>query len=155
VAPMQNTEASVALAGVPRVTGPAAMPFSVIVTQRALPKQPAWGWPVQKMPFAAVTLAVPVESGERLMGITPTCEPSQQLPPPGAGGAAVATEETKTTAPSATAAAVTTTLLPIVVLIVIVESPCGRSLPAHIGPRPPPLYALTRLSMRFLTRVVS
>jgi hypothetical protein len=88
---MQNTEASVALAGVPTVTGPASTPFSVIVTQVVLPKQPAC-WPVQKMPFAAVTLRVPVSSGERLMPITPTCEPSQQLPPPGVQGQALAAQ---------------------------------------------------------------
>src|SRR5262245_11144716 len=83
VAAMQNTEASVALAGVPVVTAPAAAPFSVMVTHAGLPKQPGLIWPGQKRPVAFVALAVLVVSGERLMGITPTCEPSRQAPPPG------------------------------------------------------------------------
>src|SRR5262249_56061013 len=60
-------------------------PFSLIVRQVELPKQPAWGgpsWPVQNRPVELVALAGQVVSGERLMGITPTCTPSQQLPPP-------------------------------------------------------------------------
>src|SRR5215468_2060912 len=86
VAAMQNTEASVALAGVPVGTAPAATPFSVMVRQAGLPKQPACGWLGQNRPVAFVALAVLVVSGERLMGITPTCEPSTQAPPPGVQG---------------------------------------------------------------------
>src|SRR5262245_16696967 len=65
VAAMQNTEASVALAGVPVVTAPAATPVSVMVRQVELPKQPAWGaasWPVQNRPTELVVLAGPVVS---------------------------------------------------------------------------------------------
>src|SRR5215831_20634850 len=81
VAAMQNTEASVALAGVPVVTAPAATPVSVIVRQSVLPKQPTWvpvPWPVQNRPVAMLVLAGPVVSGERVTAIGPTCEPSQQ-----------------------------------------------------------------------------
>ena len=57
---MQNTEASVTFAGVPRVIGPAVEPFSVIVRHcpfrgPEVPKHPAvpvWPlpWPGQKCP---------------------------------------------------------------------------------------------------------
>jgi hypothetical protein len=40
VGAMQNTEASVALAGTPVMTVPAATPLSLIVRQAGLPKQP-------------------------------------------------------------------------------------------------------------------
>src|SRR5215475_6286872 len=83
---MQNTEASVAFAGTFVRTVPAAAPFSVIVTQVSLPKQPALSWPVQKTPPGSVALAVPVVSGERLTEIMPRCEPSQHWPPPGVQG---------------------------------------------------------------------
>src|SRR5262249_44920338 len=91
VAAMQNTEASVALAGVPVVTAPAATPVSLIVRHAVLPKQPnacpfVLLWPGQKFPVELVLLAVLVESGERLMGTAPTCEPSMQAPPPGVQG---------------------------------------------------------------------
>src|SRR5262249_4131139 len=91
VAPMQNTAASVALAGVPAVMAPAGAPFSVIVRQAVLPKQPNMCppellWPGRKLPPGSVLLAVPVVSGERLTWITPTCEPSRHAPPPGVQG---------------------------------------------------------------------
>jgi hypothetical protein len=85
VAGTQNTEASLAFAGTFVKTIPAGEPFSLIVRQAVLPKQPAWvppSWPVQNRPVELVALAGPVVSGETLMGITPKCEPSQQLPPP-------------------------------------------------------------------------
>src|SRR5262245_23420486 len=80
---MQNTEASVAFAGMLVLMGPAAAPFSLIVRQAGLPKQPGFvaSWPGQNWPVAFVALAVPVVSGERLTPIGPTCAPSQQLPP--------------------------------------------------------------------------
>src|SRR5262249_13457667 len=88
---MQNTAASVAVAGVPAVMAPDATPFSVMVRHAELPKQPKAGpftllWPGQKFPVAFVLLAVPVVSGERLTRITPTCEPSMHAPPPGVQG---------------------------------------------------------------------
>src|SRR5262249_51341487 len=85
---MQNTEASVPVAGVPGLTGPAGVPLSLIVRQAVLPKQPTCAavWPGQKRPPGSVLLAVPVVSGERLTAITPTCAPSQQLPPPAVQG---------------------------------------------------------------------
>jgi hypothetical protein len=86
---MQNTEASVASAGTPVKIGPAATPRSVIVRQdspNAPTKQPANLWPGQKRPPGSVALAVAVVSGERSMGITPVCTPSQQKPPPGVQG---------------------------------------------------------------------
>jgi len=43
VAAMQNTEASVPLAGTPGLTAPAAAPFSVMLTQSVWAKQPMWG----------------------------------------------------------------------------------------------------------------
>jgi len=86
VAAMQNVDASVAPAGVPTLTAPAAAPFSVIVRQAALPKQPAWVWLGQKSPPAFVDVAVPVVSGDRFTLITPTCEPSMHWPPPGVHG---------------------------------------------------------------------
>jgi hypothetical protein len=79
---MQNTEASVPLAGTPVVIGPDGAPFSVIVRHAELPKQPAPVWPVQKMPPGSVSVAVPVLRGVRFTLIGPTWEPSQQLPPP-------------------------------------------------------------------------
>ena len=82
VAGMQNTEASVALAGTFVTSVPPDEPVSLIVRQAELPKQPAWTWLVQKMPLALVALAPVVPSGERSMGITLRCKPSQQLPPP-------------------------------------------------------------------------
>src|SRR5262245_20235989 len=93
VAPMQNTAASVAVAGVPAVMAPAGAPFSVIVRQVSLPKHPnlcplTLLWPGQKFPFGSVLLAVPVVSGERLTLIGPTCEPSRHAPPPGVQGCA-------------------------------------------------------------------
>jgi hypothetical protein len=83
---MQNTDASVALAGVPVLMAPDAAPFSVIVRHAVLPKQPnacplVLLWPGQKFPVELLLLAVPVVSGERLMGITPARAPSQQLSP--------------------------------------------------------------------------
>src|SRR5262249_57521093 len=81
VAAMQNTEASVALAGVPVVTAPAATPVSVIVRQAVLPKQPTWvpvPWPGQNRPVAMLVLAGPVVSGARVTPIAPACPPSQQ-----------------------------------------------------------------------------
>src|SRR5262249_14595086 len=89
---MQNTEASVADAGVPVLTGPAGVPLSLIVRQAVLPEQPTCPaiWRVQKRPPGSVLLAVPVVSGERLTAITPTCAPSQQLPPPAVQGQALA-----------------------------------------------------------------
>src|SRR5215831_1763912 len=92
VAAMQNTEASVAGAGVPVVTAPAGTPFSVMVRHAVLPKQPTVCWLVQNAPVAFVSLAVPVVSGVRLTEITPTCEPSQQLPPPAVQGQASAAQ---------------------------------------------------------------
>src|SRR5262245_546537 len=87
VAAMQNTEASVALAGVPVVTAPAATPDSVMVRQAVLPKQPTWvPWPVQNRPVELVVLAGPVVSGESVTSIAPTCPPSQQAPPPAVQG---------------------------------------------------------------------
>jgi len=88
VAEMQNTEASVAFAAVPGLTGPAGVPVSLIVRQAVLPKQPTCVavWPGQKRPFGLVLLAGPVVSGERSTAITPTCEPSMQMPPPGVQG---------------------------------------------------------------------
>src|SRR5215468_11373480 len=86
VAGMQNTEASVALAGTFVTSVPPDEPVSLIVRQAELPKQPAVVWPVQKMPLALLALAPVVPSGERVTEITPTCEPSQQLPPPAVQG---------------------------------------------------------------------
>src|SRR5262249_11876632 len=77
VPPTQNTEASVVLAGMLVLMGPAVVPFSVIVRQAGLPKQPAVTWSGQKRPPASVALAGPGGSGERAMPITPTCGPSQ------------------------------------------------------------------------------
>jgi hypothetical protein len=82
---MQNTEASVAFAGTFLKSIPAGEPFSVIVRQAVLPKQPAWtppSWLGQNRPVELVALAGPVVSGERVRPITPTCPPSQQGPPP-------------------------------------------------------------------------
>src|SRR5262245_43845224 len=86
VAGMQNTEASVAFAGVLKKSVPPDEPVSLIVRQAALPKQPACAWLVQKMPLALLALAPVVPSGERVTEIAPTCEPSQQLPPPAVQG---------------------------------------------------------------------
>src|SRR5262249_12033699 len=89
VAAMQNAEASVALAGVPVVTAPAATPVSVMVRQAVLPKQPTWvpvPWPVQNRPAELVVLAGPVVSGESVTPSAPTCPPSQQAPPPAVQG---------------------------------------------------------------------
>ena len=88
VAAMQNTEASVTLAGVPGVMGPAGVPFSVMVRQVSLPKQPAWSgpWPGHRSPAGSVSEATPVVSGERSTGIAPMCEPSMQRPPPAVQG---------------------------------------------------------------------
>src|SRR5262249_43380215 len=61
---MQNTEASVAVAAVPGLTGPAAVPFSVMVTHAPLPKQPGLIWLGQNMPFASAgRLRVEVSRG--------------------------------------------------------------------------------------------
>src|SRR5215831_5800142 len=92
VAGTQNTEASVAFAGVFVRSGPPGEPVSLIVRQAALPKQPAPVWPVQKMPLALVLLGAPVSSGLRVTEIAPTCEPSQQLPPPAVQGQALAAQ---------------------------------------------------------------
>src|SRR5262249_55104035 len=63
---MQNTEASVAVAAVPVLTGPAAMPFSVMRTQAALPKQPGLIWLGQNEPVASAgRLLVEGSRGER------------------------------------------------------------------------------------------
>src|SRR5262249_51017888 len=86
VAAMQNTEASVALAGVPVGTAPAATPFSVMVRQAGLPKQPACGWLGQNRPVAFVALAALGVRGGRLMGSAPAREPSTQAPPAGVQG---------------------------------------------------------------------
>jgi len=86
VAAMQNVEASVAAFGTPGVTAPAAAPFSVIVRQAALPKQPACVWLGQKRPPAFVDVAVPVVNGDRFTAMAPTWEPSMQAPPPGVQG---------------------------------------------------------------------
>src|SRR5262245_17533029 len=86
---MQNTEASVALAGTFVRSCPAGEPFSLIWRQAVLPKQPAWippSWPVQNRPTELVVLAGPVVSGERVTKIGPTCPPSQQAPPPAVQG---------------------------------------------------------------------
>src|SRR5262249_60490634 len=73
VAAMQNTDASVALAGVPVLMAPAAAPFSVIVRHAALPKQPnacplVLLWPGQKFPVGLVLLAVRGEGGAGIGG---------------------------------------------------------------------------------------
>src|SRR5262249_54569181 len=92
VAGMQNTEASVALAGTVVRSGPLDEPGPVIGRRAELPKQRAAPWPVQKMPLALLALAPVVPSGERVTAITPTCEPSQQLPPPVPQGQALAAQ---------------------------------------------------------------
>src|SRR5262249_19636410 len=81
VAAMQNTEASVADAGVPTVIGPVAgLPFSVIVRHVGCPKQPGVPgvppWPGQILPSGALFDAAPVVSGERSTLMGPTCVPS-------------------------------------------------------------------------------
>src|SRR5262245_8625654 len=89
VAGMQNVAASVAFAGTFVRTCPAGEPFSLIVRQLVLPKQPAWvpaSWPVQNRPSALVVLAGPVVSGGRGTPIPPTCPPYQQAPPPALQG---------------------------------------------------------------------
>src|SRR5215475_7187437 len=92
VAGTQNTEASVAFDGTFLRSVPPDEPVSLIVRQAVLPKQPAPVWPVQKMPLALLALAPVVPSGERVTEITPTCEPSQQLPPPAVQGQALAAQ---------------------------------------------------------------
>src|SRR5262249_18979945 len=92
VAGMQNTEASVAFAGTFLRSVPLDEPVSLIVRQAPLPKQPAVPWPVQKMPLALLALGGGGPSGERVTAITPTCEPSQQLPPPVPQGQALAAQ---------------------------------------------------------------
>src|SRR5262249_60235690 len=87
VAAMQNAEASVALAGVPVVTAPAATPVSVMVRQAVLPKQPTWvpvPWPGQNRPTELGVLAGPVGRGEGGTPSAPTCPPAQPGPPPAA-----------------------------------------------------------------------
>src|SRR5262245_43957406 len=80
---MQNTEASVTLAGVPMLMGAAVVPFSVIVRQAGLPKQPSNpnNWPEQKRPLPLLTLGEPLLSGERLTAIASARAPSQHKPP--------------------------------------------------------------------------
>src|SRR5262245_47621903 len=78
---MQNTAASVASAGTFVRSVPPGVPFSVIVRQAVLPKQPTWVpvlWPVQNRPVPTLVLAGPVVSGESVTPSGPTCEPSQQ-----------------------------------------------------------------------------
>src|SRR5262249_60369669 len=66
-------------------------PAPRMLRQLVAPKQPNRSplglvGPGQKFPVALFLVEVPVWSGERLMPITPTCEPSQQLPPPAVQG---------------------------------------------------------------------
>src|SRR5262245_16568145 len=78
---MHNTAASVASAGTFVRSVPPGVPFSVIVRQAVLPKQPTWVpvlWPVQNRPVPMLVLAGPVVSGESVTPSGPTCEPSQQ-----------------------------------------------------------------------------
>src|SRR5262245_20941042 len=78
---MQNVAASVTFAGAFVRSVPPGEPFSVIVRQSVLPKQPTWVpvlWPGQNRPVAMLVLAGPVVSGERVTAIGPTCAPSQQ-----------------------------------------------------------------------------
>src|SRR4029450_4633180 len=72
---MQNTAASVASVGVPGVTAPAGLPFSVIVVQVPLWKQPVEVCPGQKTPVGSVLVTGPVVSGERSTGSVPTKVP--------------------------------------------------------------------------------
>ena len=70
---MQKVAARVAVVGAPIVRGPAATPFSLIVRQSLLPKQPCavTVWPGQNWPVAFVEVRVLVSDGERLTEMVP------------------------------------------------------------------------------------
>src|SRR5262245_806122 len=91
VSAVQNTEASVTLAGVPRRRIPAAAPLSEMLRQAALPKQPGTTCPLQKVPSVfAVAPAAAVVREARLV-IAPRCTPSMHSPPPGVHGLVAST----------------------------------------------------------------
>src|SRR5262249_13391214 len=79
----QNVEASVAVAGVPMVIGPAGLPISRIKRQACefgSVKQPACAWLGQNMPVGLESSLVPVVSGVSVTGMTPTS--CAHVPPP-------------------------------------------------------------------------
>src|SRR5262249_10801131 len=78
VAGMQKMLTSVDGCGRPSEPSPAGDPVWVMAWAVGWPKAPAFTWPGQKMPSAAVWVAVPVESGVRLTGSVAT-----KLPDPG------------------------------------------------------------------------
>jgi hypothetical protein len=85
VALVQEYEASVTLAGMPDVMGPAGEPTSSIVRPLEIPKHPGGDWPIQNTP-SAVGAVEPMVFSVRVMPIVPTREPSMHAPPPGVQG---------------------------------------------------------------------
>src|SRR5438105_15953711 len=65
---MQNAAARMEGCAAPSVSAPAGAPVSATRFAAALPNAPAWLWPGQNFPSAAVSAAVPLVSGVRLPG---------------------------------------------------------------------------------------